>query len=550
MVKSAKKGAVSTKAAKATPTEKQAPLVVVKEDTEDEPEGSDVESAASQDDEGAKSGDGTASEEDGTDSEGSDSVAPGSTAVVDNAVRKNSAARGAASALATASSRPADSKKVEITRLTQRLRVVRVIAILLGFIGIGVAVVAAEEVYKSRQKDILEGSAWSLGRSSLSDMTKSASTAFTVLMLVALCVKAHLTYQLYGVQGQLLPAQRFIDTDIARNFAIEMIVSAVHCPAGVYALVNTTNPINITITYDLDSLLSVLMFARLAMLVGMVIKEISGFNSAASRIVQNSLNLSFDLSFATRHLLDSQPVLSALTIYAATIGILTYAMRVAERPICKTPAAVASWGTSCNKDIDSPLNAAWMVVITTLTVGYGDLYPLTNLGRLISVIAAIIGIVVIALLVNAVSASTKFNADESRALGQLEKKQLTMKRQKVAARVVGAAMLYARDRRRSSTEQGTSNPLAKARGGAKKVARAKVLGPASAARTTKLARALGAWSTLYEMWIDNARCKDSADEVKQDVGEVRAALAALSEKMAVITALSTKIDTLLARKNE
>lgn len=522
--------------------EKQPPLVVVQEDKEDGDDAADD----------AKTGDVAESEEEGgSDSEaGSDAEEDAASAADGEAVRTSSAVRGAAVALA--SSRTADLKKEEITRLTQRLRIARVIAILLGFIGIGVAVVAAEEVYKTRQHDILEGSAWSVGRSSLADAAKSASTAFTVLMLLALCAKASLTYKLYGVQGQLLPAQRFVDTDIARNLAIEMIVSAVHCPAGVYALVNTTNPINVTITYDLDSLLSVLMFARLAMLVGMVIKEISGFNSAASRIVQNSLNLSFDLSFATRHLLDSQPVLSALTIYAATIGVLTYAMRVAERPICRTPAAVSSWSASCNKDIDSPFNAAWMVVITTLTVGYGDLYPLTHLGRLVSVVAAIIGIIVIALLVNAVSASTKFNADEARALGQLEKKQLTMRRQKTAARVVGAALLYARDRRRSSPEQGTVNPLATGRGaGRKGAARVKALGPASAACTTKLARAIGAWSSVQEMWVDNGRCKDSADEVKQDVGEVRAALAALAEKMEAFTTLSTKIDLLLsAKKNK
>lgn len=53
-----------------------------------------------------------------------------------------------------------------------------------------------------------------------------------------------------------------------------------------------------------------------------------------------------------------------------TVGSLAYAMRVAERPVCRTAAAVAEgWCASTHKDLDSALNSAWLVIITTLTVG-------------------------------------------------------------------------------------------------------------------------------------------------------------------------------------
>ena len=59
----------------------------------------------------------------------------------------------------------------------------------------------------------------------------------------------------------------------------------------------------------------------------------------------------------------------------------------------------------------------WWAVATLTTIGYGDVYPITPLGRLLSAILALIGIGFVALPTGILSAAY---LDEVRALREAE----------------------------------------------------------------------------------------------------------------------------------
>lgn len=206
--------------------------------------------------------------------------------------------------------RSADVVGAFVERRARALLHLRYFTLLCIFTSIVVAIMAAEEVYARRWS----GDAAPLGRTPWADTLKIASTALTALLCGLAVTKAAVIYEVRGAQKRLIPGQSFFDTDICRSLFAELLVSAVHCPAGVYALINTTNPINVTITYDLDSLLSVLQFLRLGLLVSMLVKEFSGMDGKAARHVQRSLHLTFDSAFASRHMLDARPILSVALI--------------------------------------------------------------------------------------------------------------------------------------------------------------------------------------------------------------------------------------------
>jgi hypothetical protein len=69
-------------------------------------------------------------------------------------------------------------------------------------------------------------------------------------------------------------------------------------------------------------------------------------------------------------------------------------------------------------------NAFWVVILTMTTsntysnihlyiVGYGDIYPVTNLGRTICIIACIWGVFILSLFVVALTNTTEFSAKET-----------------------------------------------------------------------------------------------------------------------------------------
>ena len=57
----------------------------------------------------------------------------------------------------------------------------------------------------------------------------------------------------------------------------------------------------------------------------------------------------------------------------------------------------------------------WNVIITLTTVGYGDYYPVTNLGRLIGIITAFWGVFFVSLFVVALTNTLELEESELRA---------------------------------------------------------------------------------------------------------------------------------------
>lgn len=57
----------------------------------------------------------------------------------------------------------------------------------------------------------------------------------------------------------------------------------------------------------------------------------------------------------------------------------------------------------------------WNVIITMTTVGYGDYFPMTNLGRIIGIITAFWGVFFVSLFVVALTNTLELEESEDRA---------------------------------------------------------------------------------------------------------------------------------------
>lgn len=61
-----------------------------------------------------------------------------------------------------------------------------------------------------------------------------------------------------------------------------------------------------------------------------------------------------------------------------------------------------------------------MVVVTMTTLGYGDVVPVTLIGRLIVGLMSVLGILLMALLVSVVNDTLQLSQNEKRILAHLE----------------------------------------------------------------------------------------------------------------------------------
>jgi hypothetical protein len=60
-------------------------------------------------------------------------------------------------------------------------------------------------------------------------------------------------------------------------------------------------------------------------------------------------------------------------------------------------------------------NGMWNIIVIICLVGYGDLYPVTHLGRIIGLSAAIIGNLLIATMVVSLTFSSEFSPQQRKA---------------------------------------------------------------------------------------------------------------------------------------
>lgn len=67
-------------------------------------------------------------------------------------------------------------------------------------------------------------------------------------------------------------------------------------------------------------------------------------------------------------------------------------------------------------DFESLENSIWFVWITMTTVGYGDFYPKTIFGRVLTIIISIWGIFIVSMMVVVLSNFLALDMSEKRAL--------------------------------------------------------------------------------------------------------------------------------------
>ena len=58
-----------------------------------------------------------------------------------------------------------------------------------------------------------------------------------------------------------------------------------------------------------------------------------------------------------------------------------------------------------NSQINTPLDALWWCISTVTTVGYGDIVPVTTLGRIVALVYMGFGITIISLLLSVISSN-------------------------------------------------------------------------------------------------------------------------------------------------
>mmetsp|Transcript_5137 Transcript_5137/g.4358 ORF Transcript_5137/g.4358 Transcript_5137/m.4358 type:complete len:299 (+) Transcript_5137:640-1536(+) len=159
--------------------------------------------------------------------------------------------------------------------------------------------------------------------------------------------------------------------------------------------------------YSFDAIFNVITLTK-AYLVLRLYAQYSPWTNERSAKICAKYKCQANVGFAIKSELKKRPYLMLGILMMVTIIYLGFALRTFEISYTKD-------GDEGGFEFEFLANAFWLTIITMTTVGFGDGYPSTHLGRFIGVIACIIGMLLVSLMVVSLTVASEFTPEESKA---------------------------------------------------------------------------------------------------------------------------------------
>ncbi|XP_070542104.1 small conductance calcium-activated potassium channel protein 1-like isoform X2 [Ptychodera flava] len=288
-------------------------------------------------------------------------------------------------------------------------------ALIIGMFGIVVMIIETELSFFIYGKD----SVYSIALKSL--------ISLSTIVLVGLVVAYHAReIQLFLVDNCADDWRIAMTWQRCTLITMELFVSAIHPIPGHYTFQWITyyayTRETLVATADVDIILSIPMFLRLYLICRVMLLHSKLFTDASSRSIGALNRINFNTRFVLKTLMTICPG-TVLLVFTVTLWMIaSWTMRVCER--------------YHDKDNGEMLNAMWMISITFLSIGYGDMVPNTYCGRGVAVVTGIMGAGCTALVVAVLARKLELTRAEKHVHNFMMDTQLTKRVKNAAANVL------------------------------------------------------------------------------------------------------------------
>ncbi|XP_047414500.1 small conductance calcium-activated potassium channel protein 3 isoform X4 [Sciurus carolinensis] len=305
-------------------------------------------------------------------------------------------------------------------------------ALIFGMFGIVVMVIETELSWGLYSKD------------SMFSLALKCLISLSTIILLGLIIAYHTReVQLFVIDNGADDWRIAMTYERILYISLEMLVCAIHPIPGEYKFFWTAR---LAFSYtpsraeaDVDIILSIPMFLRLYLIARVMLLHSKLFTDASSRSIGALNKINFNTRFVMKTLMTICPG-TVLLVFSISLWIIAaWTVRVCESP--ESPARLSrsslpAWYHDQQDVTSNFLGAMWLISITFLSIGYGDMVPHTYCGKGVCLLTGIMGAGCTALVVAVVARKLELTKAEKHVHNFMMDTQLTKRIKNAAANVL------------------------------------------------------------------------------------------------------------------
>lgn len=165
----------------------------------------------------------------------------------------------------------------------------------------------------------------------------------------------------------------------------------------------------------------------------------SKWSSSRIQIICKENGVGHPIKFALKACLQDRPHYLLIPIFAISTFALGIVLQVFEKPFNEDNTSFAD-GNS-RSDYSYLYNSMWLILLTMTTVGFGDFFPRTHLGRFIIILTIIWGTFLFSLIIIMFNNYVQFTRPQEKSFKYFRKLTTYKEVQQSAKKLIGAALI-------------------------------------------------------------------------------------------------------------
>jgi hypothetical protein len=325
-----------------------------------------------------------------------------------------------------------------INRIQKKIKIWDFISILCAYIGMLSSIIGAENnvsfIFPKEGRDIEKVTIIYNPTQTIVTVNRFIVSFTTFILLICLIIRYRYYLILEKYKINIKFDETLFSTGLWKFLLIEIVLNMVHTPPYIDAYVEVypmsgNLPAKLNIDFIFTIFLIIARFYHYLKFIGIH----SEWSCHRVEKICLKCKTPVNFLFCLKSEFKNKPFTLVLVTWAFAIFVFGYALRGIEM-IFMPGGNGLDWSYFWN--------GMWCMVITMATVGFGDYYPISILGRILVVICGFLGTFLVSLLVSALSLTVEFNPQEQNAYDSINEVNFEFEYGETAVIVLQRALRY------------------------------------------------------------------------------------------------------------